>query len=53
MGAEGKTMLSGEGIYSAGMQALTIPSKTLAADLYTLILNQGDQVGLSKFMVQE
>lgn len=53
MGAEGKTVHSGEGAYSEGMQSLTIPSKTLAAGLYTLILIQGDQVGLSKFMVQE
>jgi len=53
VGAEGKTVHSGEGTYSEGMQSLTIPSKTLAAGLYTLILIQGDQVGLSKFMVQE
>jgi|GEM_PF-2905354 len=53
VGAEGKTVHSGEGAYSEGMQSLTIPSKTLAAGLYTLILIQGDQVGLSKFMVQE
>lgn len=53
VGAEGKTVQSGEGNYSEGMQSLTIPSKTLAAGLYTLILIQGDQVGIGRFMVIE
>jgi hypothetical protein len=53
VGAEGKTVHSGEGSYSEGMQSLTIPSKTLAAGLYTLILIQGDQVGIGRFIVLE
>jgi hypothetical protein len=44
---------SGEGSYSEGMQSLTIPSKTLTAGLYTLILIQGDQVGIGRFIVLE
>jgi hypothetical protein len=53
VGAEGKTVHSGEGSYSEGMQSLTIPSKTLTAGLYTLILIQGDQVGIGRFIVLE
>jgi hypothetical protein len=53
VGAEGKTTHSGEGWYDEGMQSLTIPSKTLAPGLYSLILIQGDLVGINRFIVLE
>lgn len=53
IGGDGKSALLGEGDYAAGMQQFSIPAKTLAQGSYSLFMTQGDNVGVSKFIVLE
>jgi hypothetical protein len=53
IGGDGKSSLVGEGDYAAGMQQFSIPAKTLAQGSYSLVMTQGDNAGVSKFIVLE
>lgn len=53
IGGDGKSALVGEGDYAAGMQQFSIPAKTLAQGSYSLVMTQGDNAGVSKFIVLE
>lgn len=53
IGSDGKTALTGEGVYAEGMQQFSIPAKTLAQGSYSIILMQGDNVGVSKVLILE